>query len=326
MLDHTKAPGACEASRPDSHSLEQPDGRPVSRPAGGWVDRVPIAELRPYLRLGRFDRPIGAWLLLLPAWWGVALGTKTGAIPNSGLLVLFLIGAFAMRAAGCSFNDIIDKDFDAQVERTRDRPLVAGQINILQAVLWISILVGVGLNVVMLLNFLAFQLSVVSLFLVLVYPFMKRFTNLPQAFLGITFNFGILIGFAATAGELRKETWALYVGAILWTVAYDTIYAHQDKDDDALIGVKSTALLFGDHSRIWVGIFYGLSCAAFMTAGLIAGLGITYYMAAAAVGAILAWQTFTVDFDSPSDCLAKFRSNQWVGVILFLGISFGHFL
>jgi 4-hydroxybenzoate polyprenyltransferase len=326
MLDHTKAARGGEGSSPAPHSLDQPDSQPVNPPGGSWVDRVPIAELRPYLRLGRFDHPIGAWLLLLPAWWGVALGAEAGAMPDASLLVLFLVGAFAMRAAGCSFNDIVDKDFDAQVERTRHRPLASGQINNLQAVLWISILVGVGLNVVMLLNFIAFQLSVASLFLVLIYPFMKRFTNLPQAFLGITFNFGILIGFASATGELRNETWALYVGAILWTIAYDTIYAHQDKDDDALIGVKSTALLFGDHSRVWVGIFYGVASAAFVMAGLIAELGISYYVAVAATAALLGWQTLTVDFDNPSDCLAKFRSNQWVGFIMFLGISAGHLL
>lgn len=319
MGEHTPSKAMGESPR----SNPGPNPGPADAAPNNWVDRLAPAPWRPYLRLARFDRPVGIWLLMLPGWWGISLGAAPGAAPDLRLLALFLVGATAMRAAGCIFNDIVDREFDARVERTRNRPIASGQVSVAGAATWMAVLLLVGAAVLVQLNGLAMQIGLASMLLVLTYPFMKRLTFWPQAFLGITFNWGVLVGYAAATGEMKLEALTLYLGAIFWTLAYDTIYAHQDKEDDALIGVKSTALLFGERSRGWIGGFYGLAALAFLATGVLAELNAGYFMALGVAAALLAWQTLAVNFADPQDCLVKFRSNQWVALVLFLGLAGG---
>jgi 4-hydroxybenzoate polyprenyltransferase len=296
------------------------DDRPADAKPRNWVDLYAPAAFRPFFRLARFDRPIGAWLLLLPGWWGVALGAKPGSLPDLNLLILFLIGAWAMRGAGCTYNDIVDRDYDARVLRTSARPIPSGQVSVLGAAIWMLALSLAGLAVLLQLNGLAVLVGLASLAPIAAYPFMKRYTYWPQAFLGVTFNWGVPLGYAAAAATLDAAALVLYLGAVAWTIAYDTIYAHQDKEDDALIGVKSTALLWAEKSRAWIGIFYGLAVLAFAASGVLAGLGSIYFAALIGAAAILGWQTMGVEFENAGDCLQKFRANKWVGLVLFAGI------
>jgi 4-hydroxybenzoate polyprenyltransferase len=285
---------------------------------GDWIDRLAPSALQPYLRLARLDRPIGAWLLLFPCWWGLALASP--GWPDPKLLLAFAVGALVMRGAGCTFNDIVDRDFDARVERTRHRPLPRGAVSLRGAMLFLALQLLAGLAILLSFNGFTVWLGVASLALVFTYPFMKRVTWWPQAFLGLTFNWGSLMGWSAEAGSLALPALLLYAGAVAWTVGYDTIYAHQDKEDDALIGVRSTARLFGAASRPWIALFYGLALAGFAAAGAAAGLGWAYWIALAAAGLQLAWQVRGLRIDDPADCLMRFRSNRFVGWILFAGI------
>jgi 4-hydroxybenzoate polyprenyltransferase len=287
----------------------------------GWIDRLAPAAARPYLRLMRLDRPIGTWLLLLPCWWGLALAAEDW--PDARLLVLFAAGALIMRGAGCTYNDIVDRDIDARVERTRHRPIPSGAVSVRSAVLFLVLQLLVALAILLVLNRLAVLLGLASMALVLAYPFMKRVTWWPQAFLGLTFNWGVPMGYAAAAGEVSAAAILLYAGAIAWTIGYDTIYAHQDKEDDALVGVKSTALLFGDRSRPWIAFFYGVAAALFAAAGWAGNLGWPYFVALVAAALQLGWQVAKLDLARPGHCLATFRSNRWVGWILFAGIAAG---
>ena len=246
----------------------QPTTTPDALP-GNWVQRAP-KPAQPYLRLMRADRPIGTWLLYLPCLWGLGFGAINGAHPI-GLIALyaglFAIGAYAMRGAGCAYNDIVDRGFDGQVARTALRPIPAGEISVKQAWAFLGFLCLVGLLVVLQLNPFTIALSFASLGLVAAYPFMKRITYWPQAWLGLTFNWGALVGFAALTGGLNAGAIAVYVAGFFWTLGYDTIYAHQDKEDDALIGVKSTALRFGERTKPWLVAFYGGTIASFIVAG-----------------------------------------------------------
>ena len=221
-------------------------------PRGHWIDRVVPAGARPYLRLMRIDRPIGTWLLLLPGWWAIALAAPDGGWPDFRLLALFAVGAIVMRGAGCVVNDMADRDFDARVARTATRPIPSGAVSLRRAGLLLAGLLVIGLAVLLSLGTLAIWLGVLSLGLVALYPFMKRVTDWPQVWLGLTFNWGALLGWAAATGRIDPPALWLYAGGIAWTMVYDTIYAHQDKEDDALIGVRSTALLFGGASRRWL--------------------------------------------------------------------------
>ncbi len=286
--------------------------------SGGWVERLAPPAARPYLRLARVDRPIGTSLLLFPCWWSVALA-GTGW-PGPLLLILFAIGALAMRGAGCTYNDIVDRDLDAQVERTRQRPLPSGAVTLRGAAFFLALQLLAGFLVLLTFNRFTILLGIASLALVFTYPFMKRITWWPQAFLGLTFNWGALMGWSAVTGGLAFPALLLYAGAIAWTVGYDTIYAHQDKEDDALIGVRSTARLFGTASRRWIAVFYALALFGFALAGWTGGLGWPFWAALAGSGLQLAWQVRGLRIDDPSDCLLRFRSNRWVGWILFLGI------
>ncbi len=287
---------------------------------GDWVDRRLPAAIRPYCRLARLDRPIGSWLLLLPCWWGLALAAPAGGWPSLRLLALFAIGAVVMRGAGCTVNDIVDRDFDRRVTRTAQRPIASGAVSVPRAFVFLALQLGLGLLILLQLGRLAFWLGCASLLLVALYPFMKRFTYWPQAFLGLTFNWGALLAPAAALGRIPPAAFALYGAGIAWTLVYDTIYAHQDKEDDLLIGVRSTALKFGAASRRWLVLFALLMLALLATAFVVAGLGLWAWLSLVLVAGHLAWQIGAVDMKAPADCLAKFRANKWLGLILFAGI------
>ncbi len=291
-------------------------------PAGGWIARYAPPRLRPYLRLARLDRPIGTWLLLWPCWWSLAMASP--GWPDAWLLAAFAIGALVMRGAGCAWNDITDRDYDGQVERTRGRPIPSGEISIGQAAAFMVLLALIGLNILLRFNTFAIWIGVMSLAPIVVYPFMKRITWWPQVFLGIAFNWGALLGWAVVRGDLGPAPVLLYLGGIAWTLGYDTIYAHQDKVDDALIGIKSSARRLAAHTRPMLWLFYGTAVVLFGLAGWLAELQ-PWFLAGLAVAALqLIWQAAWVDIDDPADCLAKFRSNTWFGWLVFLSALLGH--
>lgn len=291
--------------------------------AQNWVDRYAPAGLLPYFRLARADRPIGFFLLALPCFWAVALAGRSidEPYPDPCLLLLFAIGAIVMRAAGCTYNDIVDRDIDAAVERTRSRPLPSGQVSVTAAVIFMLALCLVGLAVLLSLNNFSFWLGLGAIPIVALYPFVKRISNWPQAVLGLAFNWGALVGWTAVLGRLDLAPLLLYAGAVAWTVGYDTIYAHQDREDDDLIGMKSTALKFGTATKPWLSLFYGLAWLAMLGAGLLAGSGIVFLIGIALAGAQLAWQVMTLDIDDAGNCLTRFRSNREFGVIIFVAAA-----
>ncbi|MGB8180896.1 MAG: 4-hydroxybenzoate octaprenyltransferase [Stellaceae bacterium] len=290
--------------------------------SGDWVDRCTPPAWRPYLRLARLDRPIGTWLLLFPGLWGVALAA-TGW-PNWKMMALFGIGAIAMRGAGCTLNDIADRDFDARVARTRTRPIASGAISVKQAVAFMVLQLAIGAAVLFSFNRMAIALGLLVLALVATYPFMKRITYWPQLFLGLNFNWGALLGWAAARGDIAWPAVLLYAGGICWTLGYDTIYAHQDKDDDALIGVKSSALALGKRTRPFLFVFYAAAVSLWAAAGATAANAWPFWLGLAIATAQLCWQAAAVDIDDSADCLAKFRSNRIVGWSLLLGIVAAH--
>jgi 4-hydroxybenzoate polyprenyltransferase len=284
-----------------------------------WVDHWLPGAARPYARLARFERPIGWWLLLLPGWWSIALAQVAagGGLPDVRLLTLFLIGAIVMRGAGCTFNDIVDRDFDAAVARTRQRPIPSGQVSLPRALGFLVALALIGLVVLLQFNTFAIALGALSLVTVVVYPFMKRVTYWPQVFLGLAFNWGALLGWAAVHGALDAAPVVLYVGGIMWTLAYDTIYAHQDKEDDSLIGIKSTALKFGPATPRWLAGFFAAALGLIAVAGWLAGAGPVYHIGVAAAALHAVWQLARLDIDDPARCLKLFRSNRDFGLLIF---------
>jgi len=294
----------------------------VADATGNWVDTLAPVWLRPYLRLARLDRPIGSWLLLLPCWWSSALAAVAGhaRAPNLSHLVLFFIGAFAMRGAGCTWNDIVDRDLDGSVERTRSRPIPSGQVSVAQAVLFLVLQSLVGLAVLISFNGYTIGLGIASLGIVAVYPFMKRITYWPQIVLGLAFSWGALMGWAAAFGRLDAAPLLLYAGSISWVIGYDTIYAHQDREDDALIGIKSTALLFGPRTKPMLVLFYFIAVALIGAAGYAAGAGIVFAIGLIVFAAHLAWQVHRLDISDPDNCLAVFKSDRDAGLILFAGL------
>ncbi len=284
--------------------------------AGSWLERqLPSAAL-PYARLARWDRPIGWWLLLLPCWWSTALAADH--LPNIGLMVLYWIGAVAMRGAGCTLNDIIDRKIDAAVERTRVRPIPAGEVSVFQAVLFMSAQLVVGAVVLFSLKPQVLGLGFAVLVLIATYPFMKRVTFWPQLFLGLNFNWGALIGWVAVTGHLAAPALFLYLAGITWTLGYDTIYAHQDKLDDIKIGVKSTALRFGDTSKRWVGGFYLATLVSLGLALVIAQAAAIAVIPVGLVAGHFLWQVMFWKMDDPADCLARFKSNRAAGLLMFV--------
>jgi 4-hydroxybenzoate polyprenyltransferase len=294
----------------------------VADSTGNWVDGLAPGWMRPYLRLARFDRPIGAWLLLLPCWWSAGLAAiAAGAVrPNLAHVALFFVGAFVMRGAGCTWNDIVDRDLDARVERTRSRPIPSGQVSVAQAAVFLVAQALVGLAVLLQFNRFAIMTGIASLAIVAVYPFMKRITHWPQIVLGFAFSWGALMGWAGWFGRLDLPAWLLYAGAIAWVIGYDTIYAHQDREDDALIGVKSTALLFGPRTKPMLALFYATAVVLIGAAGWAAGAGPLYALGLAAFAAHLAWQIARLDIADPDNCLAVFKSDRDAGLILFAGM------
>ncbi|MFM2367379.1 MAG: hypothetical protein RIR95_1987 [Pseudomonadota bacterium] len=310
------------------------DGVRVSdAPAGNWVDRFAPIATRPYLRLSRADRPIGTWLLYIPCLWGIALAAQSDGFRGWDLWLALscAVGAFLMRGAGCTWNDITDRDIDAAVARTRSRPLPSGQVTVRRAVIWMGVQALIAGLILLSYNSLAITLGFASVGLVVIYPFAKRFTWWPQLFLGLAFNWGVLLAFAAHQGQVGWPAVLLYLSGIVWTLYYDTIYAHQDTEDDALIGVKSTARLFGTRSRLWLrGFVVGtvsLMAAAIVLAMVPTGRSLTSILVALvgvwAFGWHMALQLTRLNTDDPASCLKIFRENRNAGLVpaLFLAIA-----
>jgi len=296
----------------------------VADATGNWVDTLAPPWSRPYLRLARLDRPIGSWLLLLPCWWSAALAAGISHHVSRLVFVvaLFFVGAFAMRGAGCTWNDITDRDLDAKVERTRSRPIPAGQVSVRQALAFLVVQALIGLAVLLQFNRFAVGTGIASLTIVAVYPFMKRITYWPQVVLGLAFSWGALMGFAVILARIDAAALLLYAGSISWVIGYDTIYAHQDAEDDALIGVKSTARLFGARTRQALIMFYGLAVGLIGAAIWLTGAGATAWIGLAAFVTHLCWQIGRLRIDDPARCLCIFKSNRDAGLLLFLGLLF----
>src|SRR5882724_10358792 len=294
----------------------------VADATGNWVDTRAPPWSRPYLRLSRLDRPIGSWLLLMPCWWSAALAA--GVIGSIGqlplIIVLFFIGAFVMRGAGCTWNDITDRDLDALVERTRSRPIPAGQVSVPQAVAFLVVQALMGLAVLFQFNRFAVATGIASLVIVAVYPFMKRITWWPQIVLGLAFSWGALMGFAVMLGRIDATALLLYAGSIAWVIGYDTIYAHQDAEDDALIGVKSTARLFGERTHQALIVFYALAVVLVGVVLVLAGSGFVAWIGLAAFAAHLVWQIRRLRIGDAALCLRVFKSNRDAGLLLFAAL------
>jgi 4-hydroxybenzoate polyprenyltransferase len=291
--------------------------------AGGWLARLP-QPWRAYAVLARLDRPAGWWLLFLPGVWGIALAGDPW--PDPRLLLLFLAGAIVMRAAGCVINDLWDRDIDRLVERTRNRPLASGAVSPMRALLFLAVLLSIGLAILLQLNWAAVALGAASLVPVVLYPLMKRITWWPQLFLGVTFNWGALLGYLAAAGELGAAAIVLYLAGIAWTLGYDTIYALQDIADDELIGVKSTARLFGrDGAQAWVGVFYTGTILLLFLCGSMAGLGWPFLVGLILPAVHLGWQVHTLDPHDAAGCARRFRANRDAGLLIAAAIMLGRF-
>ena len=319
---------------PDNMPQTPEDGRVADAVAQNWVDRFAPRWSRPYLRLSRADRPAGTWLLLLPCWWGLALAVAAdpagGTLHDIWVAFACAIGAFLMRGAGCTWNDITDRKIDAEVARTKSRPIPSGRVTTRQAAIWMALQALVAFGILLTFNSYAIALGIASLLPVAIYPFAKRFTWWPQVFLGFAFNWGALLAWAAHSGSLGWPPVLLYLSGIAWTLFYDTIYAHQDKEDDALIGVKSTARLFGDNTPRALFIFFALSVtlmgfAAVNATVMLDNKFVVLIGIAAAwlFGMHLSWQMRRLDINNPDVCLHLFRSNRDAGLIAaaLLGIS-----
>jgi 4-hydroxybenzoate polyprenyltransferase len=300
----------------------RPAVAPVADSTGNWVDYSAPGWARPYLRLARADRPIGSWLLLMPCWWSTALAAIAAGArwPDPVLLLLFAVGAVVMRGAGCTWNDIVDREVDARVERTRSRPIPSGQVSVGAAFVFIFVQALVGLLVLLQFNGFAIAAGFASLAVVALYPFAKRVTFWPQLVLGLAFSWGALMGWAAVFGRLDLPALVLYAGSILWVIGYDTIYAHQDREDDAIVGVRSTARLFGLATKPMLVLLYTGTVALIAIAGLLAGGGAFSLAGLAAFAAHLGWQVARIDVDDPALCLRLFRSNRDAGLLLFAGL------
>lgn len=293
-----------------------------------WIERWPFPATRPYLRLARADRPIGVWLLLWPCWWSVLLSGGSGSLLyDLWLLILFAVGAVVMRSAGCAYNDIIDRDYDGKVERTKNRPIPNGDLTVKQAALFMLGCCIVGLVVLLQFNLFSIFLGICSLGIVAIYPFMKRITFWPQAVLGLAFSWGALMGWASVMGELSPAAVALYVATVFWIIGYDTIYAHQDKEDDALLGLKSTALRFGETTKFWLSGFYSIVILMLVIASILVEgqfhLGTVFVLA---TGVHLAWQVVTLDIYDTQNCLTRFRSNRDFGALVCVSLLVPYFI
>ncbi|PIA27865.1 hypothetical protein AQUCO_07400002v1 [Aquilegia coerulea] len=289
-----------------------------------WIDLYLPKSVRPYAHLARLDKPIGTWLLAWPCMWSITLATSPGHLPDFKMMLLFGCGSFLLRGAGCTVNDLLDRDIDTKVERTRLRPVASGLLTPFQGLSFLGFQLFLGLGILLQLNNYSRVLGASSLLLVFSYPLMKRLTFWPQAFLGLTFNWGALLGWTAVHGSLDPAiVLPLYSAGVLWTLVYDTIYAHQDKEDDLKVGVKSTALRFGDLTKNWVTGF-GIACISSLAlSGYNADIGWPFYPFLMAASGQMAWQIWTVDLSSRADCNRKFVSNKWFGALVYSGILFG---
>jgi 4-hydroxybenzoate polyprenyltransferase len=294
----------------------------VADSTGNWVDTLAPSWARPYLRLARADRPIGAWLLLLPCWWSAGLAAiGTGRpYPDPWHVALFFVGAFVMRGAGCTWNDILDRDLDARVARTRSRPIPSGQVSVKAAAAFLVAQALVGLLVLLQFNRFTVLTGIASLGVVAIYPLMKRIIWWPQIILGFAFSWGALMGWAAVFSRLDAAALLLYAGAVAWVIGYDTIYAHQDREDDALVGVKSTARLFGARTRLALVGFYTVAVLLIGLSGAAAGAGPVFVVGCILFGAHLGWQIDRLDIADPDLCLRLFKSNRDAGLILFAAL------
>jgi 4-hydroxybenzoate polyprenyltransferase len=287
-----------------------------------WFMRLLPSPLIPYAQLARLDRPIGWWLLLLPCWWSLVLAqvARGGGVPDLWAAALLLIGAIVMRGAGCVVNDLADRNFDAQVERTKNRPLPSGRVSVKQAFVFLAALLLIGLGVVLQFNTFTILLALASLIIVAIYPFMKRITYWPQLVLGLAFNWGALVGWSSQMGEISAAPLWLYAGGVFWTLAYDTIYAHQDKDDDILIGVKSTALKFGANTRPWLVGFFAATLLCLAVSLYVIGAGPLAFAGVIAAAIHAGWQVKEFDATNSAKCLELFRSNRIFGLLLLAGL------
>jgi 4-hydroxybenzoate polyprenyltransferase len=303
---------------------------PLDAVTASWVEHAP-GWIQPWARLARLDRPIGTWLLFWPCVFGLLLGAAADERRflqwhDVYFIILFAIGSLVMRGAGCTFNDIVDRKIDAEVARTRARPIPSGAVSVTGAVVFLILQCLVGLAVLLQFNWFAVGLGAASLLLVAVYPFMKRITWWPQAWLGLTFNWGALLGFAAQTGRLDVADGMLYAGLFFWTLGYDTIYALQDKADDELIGVKSTARLFGAAARQWVLRFYAVGFTLILAGGFTEHTGWPFAFVLLLAGAHLLWQVKRLDIDDPANCLTVFRSNRETGALIALALLLASWL
>ncbi|MGI9391611.1 MAG: 4-hydroxybenzoate octaprenyltransferase [Boseongicola sp.] len=312
-----------------------PKGQVADAVSGNWVDRWAPEASRPFLRLSRADRPIGTWLLFIPCLWGLgAASLMQGQFTaeHAWIAIGCAIGAWLMRGAGCTWNDITDRKIDAKVARTQSRPIPSGQVSVAGATIWMTIQAFLAFLILLTFNWHAIWFGVASLVLVGIYPFAKRFTWWPQIFLGLAFNWGVLLAWTAAAGSIGWAAVSIYVGGVFWTLFYDTIYAHQDTEDDALIGIKSTARLLGEDTVKWLKWFIVIS-VLFITTGLISALApnANVLQLVLALGGVwffgwhLAWQLRQLDIDRPDICLRLFRSNRDAGLIPLLFFAFAHF-
>jgi 4-hydroxybenzoate polyprenyltransferase len=283
-----------------------------------WVERLLPQAMQPYAQLMRLDRPIGWWLLLLPCWWGLFLAqiAQGGGLPNLWFAFLFLVGAIIMRGAGCTLNDIVDRNYDRLVARTKGRPIPSGRLSVRRALIFLAGQCLLGLVILLQLNLYTIILASASLLIVVIYPFMKRFTHWPQLVLGLAFNWGALVGWSAVQGSLAWPPLALYLGGIFWTLGYDTIYAHQDKEDDVLIGVKSTALQFGENTTGWLIGFFILALVSIDAALWLAGASFIAHMGVALAAVHAAWQIKRFELNNSALCLHLFKSNREFGLII----------
>lgn len=280
--------------------------------------------MQPYLRLIRFDKPIGTWLLYFPCTWSIALATEPGHLPDFWLLTLFGAGSFFMRGAGCIINDMWDKDFDKKVERTKLRPLASGELTFFQGLCCLGGMLSMSLLILLQLNWYSVFLGAASMLLVVTYPLAKRVTFWPQAMLGLTFNYGNMLGWSAVTGGVDWTiVLPLYISCLAWTLHYDTIYAHQDKYDDMLIGVKSTALKFGDKTKHWLTGFSTIMISGLTVTGISCDQTWPYFVGLGVTASHLAYQLYTVDLNNADDCAAKFRSNAGLGLVMFICITMG---
>ncbi|GLT37445.1 hypothetical protein SLA2020_117620 [Shorea laevis] len=314
--------GLADTSSKGENQNNGNDGNTVNVPS--WIDLYLPISIQPYAKLARLDKPIGTWLLAWPCMWSITLAASPGNLPDFKMLTLFGCGALLLRGAGCTINDLLDRDIDTKVERTKLRPVASGLLTPFQGICFLGFQLFLGLGILLQLNNYSRILGASSLLLVFSYPLMKRFTFWPQAYLGLTFNWGALLGWSAIKGGLDPAiVFPLYFSGVCWTLVYDTIYAHQDKEDDLKVGVKSTALRFGDSTKEWISAF-GIGCISSLAlSGFNAEIGWPYYAFLAAASGQLAWQIWTVNLSCRADCNRKFVSNKWFGAIIFSGILFG---